>query len=111
MLLVEFNFHINCFATFDKGALKIPIVMLCHYLQFLFQGLTKSSELHKCDIRFPVVVQIRGPWACIAHLFSPPKLFKGLRYIKLCSLRAWPFVTLGTSFEQLNLLALMILHA
>jgi len=53
-------------------------------------------------VNLPVLkVEQEAHGACIAHLFSPPELFKGFCYIKLCSLRAWPFVTLGTSFEQI----------
>jgi len=29
--------------------------------------------------------------------------FKGFCYIKCCPLRAWPFVTPGTSFEQISI--------
>jgi len=36
----------------------------------------------------------------IGQVVHEKKIFKGFCYIKLCPLRAWPFMTPGTSFEQ-----------
>jgi len=36
----------------------------------------------------------------IGQVFDEKKILKGFYYIKLCPVRAWPFMTPGTSFEQ-----------